>query len=107
MRSSALAATAVSFAPRTGAGESNSKQKLFSAMEIAASLDRAAALEAEGADFLTENTSAFLVPDQADDVFAKNLAKLANSPLPVLSCNGFIRPKHLRCVGAEVTPLRI
>lgn len=101
LRSSALAATAVSFAPLTGAAESVTKQKLFSAMGIAASLDRAVALKAAGAEFLTENTSAFLAPDQADDVFAKNLAKLANSPLPVLACNGFIRPQHLRCVGAE------
>jgi sugar phosphate isomerase/epimerase len=75
--------------------------KLFSAMGIAAPLDRAAALKALGAQFLTAGTGDFLAPDQPDEVFAKNLAKLAASPLPVLACNGFIRPKHLRCVGAE------
>ncbi len=41
------------------------------------------------------------MPDRADDVFAKNLEKLAASPLPVLACNSFIRPPHLRCVGLE------
>ena len=70
-------------------------------MGIAGSLDRAAFFRAQGAEFLTAGTGDFLVPDQADDVFAKNLAKLAASPLPVLACNGFIRPAHLRCVGAE------
>ena len=74
---------------------------LFSAMGLAAKLSRAAELKAAGAQFLTESTGDFLVPDKADEVFAKNLAKLAEAPLPILACNGFIRPAHLRCVGAE------
>jgi sugar phosphate isomerase/epimerase len=75
--------------------------KLFSAMGIAAPLDKAAALKAEGAEFLTGSVGDFLVPDQAEAVFEKNLEKLAASPLPILACNGFIRPAHLRCVGKE------
>ena len=74
---------------------------LFSAMGLAAKLSRAAALKADGAQFLTESVGDFLVPDKSDEDFAKNLAKLAASPLPVLACNGFIRPANLRCVGAE------
>lgn len=70
-------------------------------MGMAASLDKAARLKAAGAAFLTESVGGFLVPDQPDDQFAKNLAKLAASPLPVLACNGFIRAASLRCVGAE------
>lgn len=76
-------------------------KRLFPAVGIAASLDQAAALKSEGAEFLTAVTSDLLAPDQPEEVFAKNLAKLAASPLPVLACNGFIRPKNLRCVGQE------
>lgn len=86
----ACAATAIDLAGR-----------LFSAIGIAASLGRATALKTQGAEFLTESVGAFLVPDQADEVFAGNLAKLAASPLKILACNGFIRPAHLRCVGKE------
>lgn len=70
-------------------------------MGIAAPLDKAVALKAQGADFLTLSTGAFLAPDKSDEVFAKNLAQLAAAPLPVLACNLFITPKHLRCVGPE------
>jgi len=70
-------------------------------MGIAAPLDRAAALKACGAEFLNIATDKFLVPDQPDEVFAKNLAKLSASPLRILACNGFIRPANLHCVGAD------
>ena len=76
-------------------------KKLFSAMGIAASLDKAAALKAEGAEFLTESVGNFLVPDKNEAEFEKNLEKLKVSPLPILACNGFIRPAHLHCVGPE------
>jgi sugar phosphate isomerase/epimerase len=74
---------------------------LFSAMGMSGSLEKAAMLKANGAGFLTEGVGPFLVPDKDDSVFAKNLEKLAASPLPVLACNGFIRPAHLRCVGKD------
>lgn len=70
-------------------------------MGIAAPLDQAASLKAAGAEFLTAGVGDFLVPDQADSVFEKNLEKLAASPLPILACNGFIRPAHLHCVGPD------
>lgn len=74
---------------------------LFSAMGIAASLDKAAALKTAGAQFLTESVGNFLVPEKDDAAFAKSLEALAASPLPVLACNGFIRPKDLHCVGPD------
>jgi sugar phosphate isomerase/epimerase len=77
------------------------QRPLFEAMGIAAKLPKAAALKAAGAQFLTLGTGDFLVPDQSDEVFAKSLEQLAASPLPVLACNGFIRPANLRCVGKE------
>jgi sugar phosphate isomerase/epimerase len=77
------------------------QKTLFSAMGIAAPLDKAAALKAAGAEFLTESVGSFLVPDKDEAEFEKNLAKLAASPLPILACNGFIRPANLHCVGPD------
>lgn len=62
---------------------------------------RATDLKKQGIDFMTGNTSKFLVPDKGEDVFAKNLEALKACPLPMLACNGFIRPKHLRCTGED------
>jgi sugar phosphate isomerase/epimerase len=72
-------------------------------MGISASLDKAAALKADGAEFLTESVGSFLVPDQPEAVFEKNLMRLSESPLPILACNGFIRPKELHCIGPDAT----
>lgn len=99
LQTGAFAAMGASWVSRANAAESG--KPLFSAMGIAAPLGRAAFLKTQGAGFLTESVSGFLVPDQSDEVFAENLKKLAGSPLPVLACNGFIRPAHLRCVGAD------
>jgi len=96
-----LAVSGAFLAGRVSAGDTKGTKKLFSAMGMSGSLDRAATLKAHGAEFLTVGTSDLLAPDKPDEVFGKNLAKLKESPLPVLACNGFIRPAHLRCVGAE------
>ena len=96
-----MAAAGLPFLTRTSAMADEAKKPLFSAMGIAAGLGRAEFMKAAGAQFLTESTGDFLVPDKSDDAFAKNLEKLAASPLPVLACNGFIRPANLRCVGKE------
>lgn len=101
LKAGALAFSGAFLAFRADGVEAAPVKKLFSAVGIAASLDRAAALKEMGADFLTAGTGDFLVPDQPDEVFAKSLAKLAGSPLPVLACNGFIRPKNLLCVGPD------
>jgi sugar phosphate isomerase/epimerase len=76
-------------------------KKWLSALGIAASLEKAGTMKAAGAEFLTESVGNFLVPDQPDAVFEKNLALLAASPLPILACNGFIRPSNLRCIGPD------
>jgi sugar phosphate isomerase/epimerase len=87
--------------PQLSAAPVATGKKLFSAMGIAAPLNKAADIKAAGAEFLTVGVGDFLVPDQPDNVFEKNLVKLAASPLPVLACNGFIRPANLHCVGPE------
>jgi sugar phosphate isomerase/epimerase len=94
-----LALAGMALAPRLMA--QTPPTKLFSAMGIAAPLDKAALLKAAGAEFLTESVGNFLVPDKPEADFEKNLEKLAASPLPVLACNGFIRPPGLHCVGPD------
>lgn len=101
LRTSALAATTACLAPWMRAAGKRTGGLAISALGIAASVDRAAELKEAGAQFLVESVPGFLVPDKADDVFAKNLEKLASCPLPILACNSFIRPAHLRCVGAD------
>ncbi len=99
LKAGTVALAGVPFIAR--AADAEKPGKLFSAMGVIGTLARAEKLKAAGAEFLTESTADFLVPDQADAVFAAHLEKLAVSPLPVLACNGFIRPKNLRCVGPE------
>ena len=101
LRQCGLAGSGIFFASDVAVGKPEASEKLFSAMGTSGTLDRAAALKALGAEFLTVGTGDLLVPDQPDEAFAKKFALLAASPLPVLACNGFIRPKHLRCVGEE------
>ncbi|MGL4401811.1 MAG: sugar phosphate isomerase/epimerase family protein [Luteolibacter sp.] len=92
---------ATAFPSHRVAADPAAGKKLFTAMGISGSLEQAAALKSDGAEFLTESVSNFLVPDKSDEEFGKNLAKLATSPLPVLACNSFIRPANLRCTGPE------
>ena len=101
LRNGSLALTAATFLQRLNATPLEKDAKLFKSMGIAAPLEKAADLKAEGAEFLTASVGDFLMPDQPEEAFAKNLEKLAASPLPVLACNGFIRPKELHCVGPE------
>lgn len=92
------AALASMLAPRIQAAPAGS---FFSAMGIAAPMDKAGILKQAGAEFLTESVGSLLVPEKSDAEFAKNLEKLAACPLPILACNGFIRPADLHCVGPD------
>lgn len=100
LKSAGMALAATGIDSRLSAEEAG-KRRLFSAMGIAAPLAQAETLKGQGAEFLTLGTGDFLVPDQSDEVFAANLAKLKAAALPMLACNGFIRPANLRCVGPE------
>jgi sugar phosphate isomerase/epimerase len=101
LKSTSAALVASTFATRASAAEPAKSAKLFSSVGIASKIANANLLKAAGAEFLTESVGDFLVPDQTEAQFEKNLASLAESPLPILACNGFIRPTHLRCVGPE------
>jgi len=74
---------------------------LFSAMGISGTIAKAEFLKQQGAGFLTVGTNDLLCPDQPEEIFAKILEQALAAPLPVLACNGFIRPAHLRCVGPQ------
>jgi sugar phosphate isomerase/epimerase len=102
IRSTCGIVLAAAFSPRVfGESAQIPGKKLFTAVGISGSLDQAAILKEAGAEFLTESVGSFLVPDQPDAVFEKNLAKLATSPLPILACNSFIRPSNLHCIGPD------
>ncbi|MEX1048653.1 MAG: sugar phosphate isomerase/epimerase family protein [Akkermansiaceae bacterium] len=101
LKSGSLALAGSALLPGLATAQDADAKRLFSAMGIAAPLEKATMLQAAGAGFLTESVSSFLVPDKPEADFQKNLERLVASPLPILACNGFIRPAHLRCVGAE------
>jgi sugar phosphate isomerase/epimerase len=101
LKSGALTAISAALASRAARAQAAADPPFFTAHGIAASIDQADSLWDAGAQFLTESVGRFLVPDQPEDVFDANLARLEDSPLPILAVNGFIRPPHLRCVGAD------
>lgn len=74
---------------------------LFTKMGINAGLDQAADVAAEGADFLLVSLGSFLMPNKPEAEFEKQLRLLEKSPIPVLSCNNFLRGRELRSVGPE------
>ena len=97
-----MAIVGSAFLPRLSAAPITTEKKLFSAIGIAAPLNKAAQLKAAGAEFLTVSVGAFLVPDQADEVFEKNLAELAASPTKPRA-----EPRFTRAVrSAKVAALR-
>jgi sugar phosphate isomerase/epimerase len=101
LHTAAVTTAGVVAAPRLLADAIAAPRPLFSQMGISATLDKAAALKAAGAQFLTEGVDRVLMPDKSDAEFSALVEKLRAAPLPVLACGGFIRPAHLRCVGAD------
>lgn len=97
----AICGTTLLARPGCLAAEKPAGASLFSGMGLSGSIDKTAVYKSMGADFITESVGGFLMPDKDDAHFTKSLEKLKSSSLPILACNGFIRPAHLRCVGAE------
>ncbi len=101
LQTGSLSLIGATLAPRLSAAPDSTGKKLHCTLGMAAPLDKASLLKVSGAEFLTESVGSFLVPDQSEAVFEKNLEKLAASALPILACNGFIRPPNLHCVGKD------
>ena len=74
---------------------------MFTKMGINAPLHRAAEVHAAGADYLLLPVGKFLMPDKPESEFEKQLELLKKSPIPVLSCNSFLRGRALRSVGPD------
>jgi len=81
--------------------QSDIEQALFSSIGMSGFVKEAASLKEAGAEFLTVGVPDFLNPEKSDEEFEKLLQQAKQCPLPILACNSFIRPKHLRCVGEE------
>lgn len=76
-------------------------KRLFSGIGITARLERAAELNAAGADYLVESVERLLMPDRPETEFEARLRVAAASPLPVRGCNSFLRHPRLRCTGPD------
>lgn len=100
LRCGAMALAGAAALPAVMAADAGRKP-LFSQVGIAAPLEKAGALKAAGAQFLTVGVDSVLMPDKDKGAFEAMLARVKASPLPVFACNGFIRPAHLRCVGTD------
>jgi sugar phosphate isomerase/epimerase len=87
------------FGCRALAGKQATKGPLFTKFGINAPLDQAAAVAKQGADFLLIGVNNFLKPNEPLAEFEKELRKMEQSPIPVLSCNSFLRGDALRSVG--------
>lgn len=85
----------------TLAGNKPTKGQLFTKFGINAGLDKTAAVAEQGADFLLISVNNFLKPNEPEAEFEKELRRMEKSPIPVLSCNGFLRGDALRSVGPD------
>lgn len=86
---------------RSKAATNSEHTVLFTKMGINAGFDKAAAVAEEGADFMLHSVGGFLRPNKSEAEFEKQLRRLDASPIPVLSCNSFLRGPALRSVGPE------
>lgn len=85
-------------------GQDQSDQPLFTMMGVNASFKDAKAANEAGAEFLLMGVNNFLKPDEPESAFEKQLELLEKSPIPVLSCNSFLRGDELRSVGPNAMP---
>ncbi|MEX0330416.1 MAG: sugar phosphate isomerase/epimerase family protein [Puniceicoccaceae bacterium] len=68
---------------------------------VGGGLGDAEAVKAAGGSFVAASVAGWLMPDEPEEAFLKSLEQAGQSPLPVWSCNSFIRRKDLKCVGPE------
>ncbi|MEX0325063.1 MAG: sugar phosphate isomerase/epimerase family protein [Puniceicoccaceae bacterium] len=68
---------------------------------VGGGLQEAVAVKAAGGSFVAASVAGWLRPDEPETKFLKSLEQVRQSPLPVWSCNSFIRRKDLKCVGPE------
>lgn len=76
------------------------KQDFNFSFGVCTSVKNAEMLDSAGYNYIEENVRNFLVPDQDEETFLKNLALLSSAALPVIACNGFL-PGGLKSVGPD------
>lgn len=106
LRSGIVAGVAASsgvsiFGSRALATATATKGALFTKMGINAPLSKAAAVAEAGADFLLVGVRDFLIPNEPETEFEKQLRLLEKSPIPILSCNSFLTDGPLRSIGPD------
>lgn len=68
---------------------------------VCTSINNHAIVAAAGFDYIEEGVRRFLIPDQSEEEFEKNLAILKESTIPVRACNGFL-PRSLKSTGQNI-----
>jgi sugar phosphate isomerase/epimerase len=77
------------------------ENSFLSEIGVCTSIENNHLLKKNGCTFVEERVSSFLVPTENESYFAKSLALLAKSELPVFSCKNFL-PGNLPCVGENL-----
>lgn len=68
---------------------------------VQSSLKNASQIHAAGGGFVGLSVAGFLDPFSTEEDFLNKLAEAEAAPLPIYTCNSFIRAKHLHCTGPE------
>ncbi len=98
LKYSALTGTALIFSPFDALALTREAKKFLDRIGISTSVGNSAILAAAGYSFVEENARGFLIPTEDDAAFAKKLALVKESKLPVEASNSFL-PSNLKCVG--------
>lgn len=64
-------------------------------------LENASQIRAAGGSFIGLSVAGFLDPLGSEEEFDQKLQQAEASPIPIYTCNSFIRAKHLHCIGPE------
>ena len=81
--------------------ELSDDQKFDPAIGVCTSIDNHAKLKANGYAYIEENVKRFLVPQENEEAFQKNYAKLKDSGMEVYACNSFL-PGSLKSTGPDI-----
>jgi sugar phosphate isomerase/epimerase len=98
LKYSALAGSALIIRPFDAFAVAAEAKKFLDRIGISTGIANSAILAAAGYAFVEENARGFLIPTEDDAAFAKKLALIKDSKLPVEASNSFL-PGNLKCVG--------
>ncbi len=83
-------------------GCSNTPSEPFvPALGCQSNLDNAVAIKNAGGSFIGLSVAGWLDPDGPEEEFLVKLEAAKASPIPVITCNSFIRRKDLHCTGPD------